>query len=257
MCEIFGLNAKKDVQVNDLLKKFYAHSCAHPHGWGMAVFQGQSVNIEKEPVKASDSAYLKQRLRHKIVVRNMLAHIRYATIGVMDYENTHPFTLMDESGRWWTMVHNGTIFDYPVLSPFFYKQDGTTDSERILYYIVDRMNDLNAQLGRPAAASERFILLDSIISDMSKGNKLNLILYDGELMYAHTNFANSLHVYEDGEKAVIATVPLTKEGWKRVPFCRLVAYKDGERVLEGTQHGHEYIENKRDLELVYSGFAGL
>ena len=72
------------------------------------------------------------------------------------------------------MVHNGTIFDYWQLDKYFKIQDGDTDSERILMYLVDRENEKTRELGREPDENERFLLLDEIVSDMAKGNKLNL-----------------------------------------------------------------------------------
>ena len=83
MCELFGVSSRRKIEVNDLLREFFSHSVRHPNGWGMAVFYKNSVSLEKEPVQAIKSAYLKERLHQKISVRNMIAHIRLATRGLM------------------------------------------------------------------------------------------------------------------------------------------------------------------------------
>ena len=140
MCELFGVSANRKIKVNSLLKEFFSHSSEHPNGWGIAVFDGNNVSIEREPVKAGNSLYLRNRLTARFEVSNMLAHIRRATVGTEMYTNTHPFSKTDESGRTWTLIHNGTIFESPQLSPYQYKQEGTTDSERILLYIVEHVN---------------------------------------------------------------------------------------------------------------------
>jgi len=94
-----------------MLKEFYSHSVCHPHGSGIGHrFMKNSASIEKEPVEAAGSAYLKERLRHKITVRAMIAHIRLATVGTLEYENSHPFVMRDNFGRTWTLAHNGTTF---------------------------------------------------------------------------------------------------------------------------------------------------
>ena len=59
MCQLFGFSSKIPVRINDYLKEFYSHSEEHPHGWGLACMDGKEVMIEKEPVKASVSQYLK------------------------------------------------------------------------------------------------------------------------------------------------------------------------------------------------------
>ena len=59
MCEIFGSNAADNCQINDYLKEFFSHSGKHPHGWGLACMDGKQVQIEKEPIQAEKSYYLK------------------------------------------------------------------------------------------------------------------------------------------------------------------------------------------------------
>ena len=257
MCELFGVSSAKKIRVNDLLQEFFSHSEQHPNGWGIANFYDCSVVIEKEPIQASKSAYLKERLSHKMDVSTLLAHIRLATIGNMEYDNSHPFIKRDAYGRKWVLIHNGTIFDYPALSPYQYQQHGATDSERILLYLVDKIDQKQAAIGRPLEAAERFKLLDSLIADMAQGNKLNLLIYDGELMYVHTNYANSLYVWENGRTAFFCTVPLRKGSWAPVPFTTLCAYQNGQRSYQGQPHGHEYVVNESDMKYLFSAFANL
>ena len=84
--------------------------------------------------------YLKNKLNSNIETAKCIAHIRKATIGEVSVNNAHPFERYDDSGRRWVLAHNGTIFDSEALAPYQYTQTGTTDSERILLYIVDQMN---------------------------------------------------------------------------------------------------------------------
>ena len=76
MCELFGVCAAKSFRVNDLLQAFFSHSREHKHGWGLAVFRGGGVSLEKEPVKAEDSKYLRQRLSRPVEGASLFAHIR-------------------------------------------------------------------------------------------------------------------------------------------------------------------------------------
>ena len=259
MCELLGISSIRKMSVNELLREFFSHSEKHPNGWGMATFYdgSASISIEKEPIQASKSGYLKERLSHKMELSTLMTHIRFATIGSMEYGNCHPFLKRDASGRSWVLMHNGTIFDYPTLSPYQYRQEGSTDSERILLYLVDQINQKQAALGRAAKASERFQLLNTLISDLARGNKLNLLLYDGELMYVHTNYANSLYVCEDGESAIFCTVPLKAGHWVPVPFTTLCAYREGRRVYQGPPHGQEYVDNEKDLQYLFTAFSNL
>lgn len=257
MCELFGVSASRPVPVNALLQEFFSHSDKHPNGWGLATFHGGGASIEKEPVQASKSGYLKERLQHRMEAASLLAHIRFATIGNMEYRNCHPFVKRDGSGRCWTLIHNGTIFDYPALSPYQYLQEGETDSERILFFLVDQINQRQAAAGRPLEAAERFRLIDALLADMSKGNKLNLMFYDGECMYVHTNYANSLYVQEERGCAVICTVPLKQGVWNQMPFTALCVYRDGTRIYQGAPHGNEYVDNDRNMQYLFAAYSNL
>ncbi len=257
MCELFGLSGKNSLPVTGMLREFFSHSPRHPHGWGMAVFYENAVSLEKEPVMADSSAYLRERLRHGVEARNMLAHIRWATRGSMDYENCHPFVMRDNRNRAWTLIHNGTIFDCPELNEYVHVQEGLTDSERILCRIVDLVSQKQREMGRSLAPEERFRLLDEMVCRISPRNKLNLLLYDGELLYAHTNYADSLYTRRIGDSAVFATVPLDRESWEPVPFTTLLAYRDGREVFRGTCHGQEYRDNPNDMRLLFMDYSEL
>lgn len=257
MCELFGVSSAKPVIINDYLKNFFNHSEYHPHGWGTAIFQGEEVFIEKEPLQASCSELAQKILRQPIEVRASFAHIRYATIGNIDPRNCHPFTAVDASGRRWTQIHNGTIFEYKPLEPYVKKQEGDTDSERILLYIVDQMNEKQSELGREMDGAERFALLDEIISSMAEGNKLNLMLYDGEIMYVHSNFVGFLHYLQKEGTTIFSTLPVSDEDWKDLPYMQLQGYQAGQQIYQGRQHGHEYIENEENLKFLYQIFSNL
>lgn len=257
MCEIFGICNKNEVNINSYLKTFYSHSSEHPHGWGLAIADGNDISIEKEPVQASKSNYLKQRLSVPIITKTVLAHIRYATIGNTDYKNCHPYSKKDNFSRCWTLIHNGTIFDYPQLNKFLWEQKGDTDSERVLLYIIEQINIHQKSLGRLLDAQERFSLLDCIVAEMSRGNKLNLLIYDGEYMYVHTNYSNSLHYLENENGMVFSTRPLDNNCWERVPMTTLISFKNGRQIFTGTNHGNEYIDNEESMKYLYQIFSSL
>ena len=258
MCEVLGFSSKKKRRRNDLLRAFFSHAERHPHGWGLARFGDGSVpSIDKEPVKATESELLRGLLEEEIEERTLLAHIRFATVGTMEYANCHPFSGADNSGRVWTLVHNGTIFSGAVLNDYMGLQFGETDSERVLLHLIARINRAQGRKGRPLTDAERFDVLSSAIAALAKGSKLNLVLHDGEVLYAHTNFRDSLYYLKEDGAVTFSTSPLSQDGWRPVPFSRLVAVQDGEIVREGKPHRNEYIYNPDDYHLVYMNFARL
>lgn len=257
MCELFGLNSENKVYMNDLLKEFFSHGNDHPNGWGLAFFYKDGVSLEKQPENSCKSAYLKQRLEAEIRADKMMAHIRLATRGDMSWENSHPFVLRDNSGRAWTFMHNGTIFECDVLNRYVKTQKGSTDSERIILYIIDRVNEAQEKAGRPLNKAERFSLIDQMICEISPENKLNIVMFDGELLYAHTNFKGSLHFLRYDRTVIVSTRPLDERGWKELPLNTLVAYENGALAFKGTDHGHEFIATPEKMKLLFLDYACL
>lgn len=257
MCEMFAVSARKRLNLGPLLREFFSHSKEHPNGWGMAVFDGYAQNVEREPLRALDSRYLKNRLSDGLEAEFLMAHIRKATIGDVEYKNTHPFVHRDESGRTWTLIHNGTIFDAPVLSPFQYLQKGTTDSERILLYLVAQVDAALTDDMNSFDVNDRFHLAEQVLRKLAPENKLNLIFSDGEYLYVHKNAAGTLYIREDADSALFSTQPLLGGNWNEVPQNQLLIYKDGQRVFTGEKHPYGYVEDAAKLRLLYLGFSGL
>lgn len=257
MCELLGVSGSAPICLNDYLKEFFSHSRRHPNGWGIAVFHGKEVSVEKEPVEASKSMYLKERLRAPFKAVNMMAHIRLATRGHMEYENCHPFVRRDAAGRNWTLIHNGTIFHCPPLNKYIFTQQGQTDSERILLYIVDCIDAAAKEKGSRLTEAERFSVADKAVCEVSPHNKVNLMLYDGDLLYVHMNYRNSLYRKKAGSSMIFSTVRLDREGWQDFPLTTLQAFKKGRLKYTGTNHGYEYIDDPEDMRLIYLDYSGL
>jgi predicted glutamine amidotransferase len=64
--------------------------------------------IDNQPAATSPIAELIKR--YPIKSRNVIAHIRKATQGVVQLENCHPF-LRELWGRHWIFAHNGDLID--------------------------------------------------------------------------------------------------------------------------------------------------
>ena len=249
MCEIFCFNSNTPKQVNECLECFYNHSDEHPHGWGLATMQSNEFVIDKEPVKATCSAHLKNILSNPVVGKNVFAHIRLATVGEIVSPNCHPFTELDDNNRSWMLIHNGTIFDYPELDKYDCVESGSTDSEKILLYIIDKINDFESKKGAPSTIKERFNLLSDIVADMSKNNKLNLMIYDGDLTYIHSNMAGTLYYLIDDDGILVASSPVNdNKDWQEVELNKLFGLVDGQIVFESENHGNEFIPTKEQQE---------
>jgi glutamine amidotransferase len=257
MCELLGICSVKPIPCNDILKEFFSHGIKNPDGWGLAYMSDNHLSVEKEPENAVKSRYLHERLKSRIITQTALGHIRYATIGNVEYVNCHPFTLADGNGRQWALMHNGTIFDYEPLNKYVFTQTGETDSERILMYFIDAINAAERQAESKLNPRQRFAVVNEIICDMSINNKLNLIFFDGELIYVHVNYKDSLYMCDDESSIIFSTIPLYNGTWMPIPFTQLLAFCHGKQVFEGTIHGNEFLDNDKDTGFLYQIYSGL
>lgn len=252
MCELFGFTARSKAGINKWLKIFFSHSNEHQNGWGLALLDENAFSVGKEPKKALESLYLKNFLSGNIKTAKCIAHIRKATIGDVNEKNTHPFSVCDKFGRRWTLAHNGTIFDSEALAPFQYTQNGTTDSERILLYIVDCINKLDKD-----NSDLRIKTVDKAVKTIVPGNKVNLLIYDGEFLYVHKNEQGTLFEKNIDGGVMFATVPLDADGWQEFEQNRLMVYKNGKLVYAADRHDNSYIHNEEKMKLLYLAYSGL
>ena len=243
MCELFGFTSAHEQDLRGYLKEFYSHSIRHPHGWGLATYHNKKLNIITEPVCASKSNIVKNIIQNLPPQNNLIGHIRLATVGTLDTVNCHSFVRTDNSGRKWVLAHNGTIFSGMTLLKYSELQNGNTDSERILMYFIDKINEVTAEQGKPLTSEQRFAVIDNAVAVITKRNKVNLILFDGEQYYVHTNMKDTLFVKQESGAATFATVTYDDTGWDALPLCTPLAYKDGELIYKGHNHNNEYIES--------------
>lgn len=243
MCELFAINSHHPVRANSTLHAFYQDSVQHPHGWGLSWRESGQAVLYKEEVRAIDSILLEQLLEEPIVSTNVVAHIRNATMGVLAYSNCHPFLRPDASGRAWIIAHNGTILDDHLTNGYQAYAAGDTDSEQVVIYLVDELDDLIERKGAPLTFGERFVVLTHAIEELARSNKLNLVIDDGEYTYVHTNTVEpTLYVCTEGETATFCTRPLGDDGWQELPHNRLIAYRDGRMQRMGARHEHSIDE---------------
>ncbi|MDR3304528.1 MAG: class II glutamine amidotransferase [Clostridiales Family XIII bacterium] len=269
MCQLFAVTGRRPVQVNEEVKYFLQNSFIHKHGWGYSDFTGGKTFVKRETTPAYESEFAKKLLAAPLLLQSAMFHIRYATVGAVEHENTHPLTAMDLMGRQWTIIHNGTVFNFDKLDKYFYKQNGTTDTERLLLYLVERVNQKSVDSHRPLTDEERFRVVDKVLRAVAEGNKLNVVLYDSEVMYVHANSRTGsrvlgesgkndfLYELEAEDARFFSTVPLDGRAWAPVRLNTLLAYKDGALTQAGAAHDFEYIESDEDIRYLYRGFSAL
>ena len=238
MCELYAINARRPVRANDHLRTFFGDSVEHPHGWGLSWREGPRTFLHKEELRAIDSSYLSYLLDEPVRSANVVAHIRNATVGTLSYNNCHPFVRKDLSGTKWIAAHNGTMLDNRLIDGYGAWALGDTDSEQVVMYLMDELDDLIERKGAELTFGERFVTLAHAVEDLSRNNKLNLVIDDGEYTYLHTNTSRpTLYVRVSGTTAFFCTRPLDDGGgWTPLPSCRLVAYTGGRLVRMSAKH---------------------
>lgn len=195
--------------------------------------------ILKEPVCASESSFLGDMIDSFPPQKNCLAHIRFATVGSINENNCHPFTGTDISGREWTLIHNGTIFNGRHKHRYSAAQQGDTDSERLFLSLLDNLNE-NIARAVPNER-ERFEIVNNFIVENAPRNKLNLMIYDGELLYVHKNLKNTLCFKRLEDGIIFATKPLDNGVWIPFPMAQVIAYKNGHEVHRGDRHKGAFV----------------
>ena len=241
MCELFGLCSKSPIDVREYLNIFYGHSIHHPHGWGLIRENENKTEIIKEPIRAMDSRIISTIIQKTEPQTNLLAHIRLATVGATKYDNCHPYTGFDASGRRWSLIHNGTIYSGTELAKYLSEQSGDTDSERVFLYLLDEINRAIILNSAPLSIEQRCDIVNKLAITISPRNKFNFMIYDGELLYIHKNMKDTLSYKKLDSGMIFSTQPLDNNDWEQFPMTQINVFKDGECIFEGTIHKHEFI----------------
>ena len=221
----------------------------HKDGWGIAFFEGNGVRHFVDHQAAIDSPIAELIKRYPIKSRNVIAHIRKATQGVVSLENCHPF-VRECWGRYWVFAHNGDLKDFAPVLDGAYHPVGSTDSELAFCYV---MQEMRRHFGDSLpGVTEMAAFLRRISAQIAAHGTFNMMLSNGEALFVHCSttlhyivrqypFTTATLSDEDvaidfsevttprDKVAVIVTEPLTSnENW--IPFLpgELKVFVDGD-----------------------------
>ena len=224
----------------------------HSDGFGIAFFEGKGVRVFRDDKPCSSSPIADCVKQYHIKSLNVIAHIRKATQGNVNLENTHPF-MREIWGENWVFAHNGNLTTLPDLSDCRAQPIGTTDSEAAFCYMTEF---LKRRYLRKPSEDEIFDAVYEVSQELSKLGTFNFILSNGQFMIAHCStflhyltrkapFGKAFRVDDDGfidfndyakpgdKVTIISTQPLTKnEHWTKMAHGGFVMFKDGEKVRE-------------------------
>jgi len=224
----------------------------HADGWGIAFFEERGVRLFIDNHAACDSPVAELICRYPIKSRNVIAHIRKATMGAVALENCHPF-MREQWGRYWVFAHNGDLKGYAPRLHGHFRPVGDTDSERAFCWLMQELG--KAHVGVPTIA-ELTRTLAELVPQVARFGTFNFLLSNGEALWAHASthlcyvvrqypFARAHLADEDltvdfaehttpaDRVAVVATTPLTTdEPWTPFAPGDLRVFADG-LVLAG------------------------
>jgi len=258
MCQLLGMNCNVPTDICFSFTGFQARGGAtdvHADGWGIAFFEGRGVRLFLDPQPSSKSPIAELVRHYPIQSKNVIAHIRKATQGVVGLENTHPFR-RELWGRYWIFAHNGHLTDFsPALDGSFLPV-GNTDSEHAFCWLLQ---SLRQRFGTtPPDAETLFEAIREMTLALSAHGEFNFLLSNGDCLIAHCStclayivrqapFAQA-HLKDqdvsvdfntvtrpDDRVAIIATEPLTdNETWTLMAPGSLWLFADGTPLRHAT-----------------------
>lgn len=255
MCRLYGFIASEETSLECSLVEAQnalivqsdrdLRGIRNPDGWGLAAWDEDRPGIVKSTLPAfADKEF--GEIASSVFSRSGIAHIRAATVGGVAFQNTHPF----QYGPW-VFAHNGTIslfehvrthLDLGVLGP----PSGTTDSETVFLWLLNRMGQRGLSPLVPAGGLEALVeLLHDAVRDLIQISMkvgattqptLNFMIGDGTHLAA-SRWGNSLFwTYRVGvtdceicgtshcptadetyRSVVLASEPITAEDWIEIP----------------------------------------
>jgi glutamine amidotransferase len=185
--------------------------------------------------------------RYPIKSRNVISHIRKATVGAVNLENCHPF-VRELWGRYWVFAHNGDLKDYAPRLHSQFRPVGSTDSEQAFCWLMQELAKAHATV---PPVDELTRTLRELVPQVARHGTFNFLLSNGEALWAHAStklcyvvrqhpFASARLADEDlsvnfaehtsptDRVAVVATTPLTcDEQWTAFDAGQLRVFVDG------------------------------
>ena len=268
MCQLLGMNCATPTDITFSFRGFSQRAgitSDHADGFGIAFFEDKACRLFVDNQSAIESPIAELVRNYPIKSRNVIAHIRKATQGKINLENSHPFS-RELWGRQWIFAHNGDLHDYfPALSGRF-TPVGNTDSERAFCYLLDQ---LVKRFGyHEPKLDQVFDLLAEISPAIAEHGTFNFCLSNGQALfsYAITKLHWLVREYPfrpaqlididvevdfsqvttpEDRVAVITTEPLTQnEEWTAFQPGEMILFQHGAKVRSQLTHV-ERLERER------------
>lgn len=253
MCQLLGMNSLKPARLSFSMEGFIrrgGETDEHADGWGVALYESRACRIVLDEHPSARSPLAEWTARNACHSRNVIAHIRKATQGVVSLSNCHPF-MRRLWGREWCFAHNGNLDTAGLAATRHFAPVGETDSEWAFCLMMDALYTAFGDEA-PAHGAVQGVLA-GVARRLATRGSFNFILSDGEAMHVHRStelhYLQRVHPFgcarlldcpldidfakvnePDDRMAVIATKPLTDECWQPLPLGEVVSFVDGQRA---------------------------
>lgn len=175
--------------------------------------------------------------------------------------NTHPF-VRELGGRMHAFAHNGSMHDFETSLPFetdVFRPVGQTDSEHAFCVLLQRLAPLWAQADRAVPTLDaRLEIVTQTAAQFRTLGTANFLYADGDVLFAHghkrrydvdgtfgevrppglcvtraVRFAEALNMSPadlQSDGMLVASVPLSDEGWEPLGEGTIIALRNGLEV---------------------------
>jgi predicted glutamine amidotransferase len=201
MCRLFGFRSNVPSRAHGSLvaaeNALARQAEAHRDGWGIGYFMGNEAYILKSEAGAAQDERF-DRISRRLESHTFVVHVRRATVGQIDYLNSHPF----RHGNW-IFAHNGTVYGFEQIRDRVMeriREDlrrlvfGSTDSEHIFYYLVSALDragisdcgrsDVDVERAAKAISEALGLLYDWTLELGLQAPLVNFILTNGRQFFA-------------------------------------------------------------------------
>lgn len=274
MCQLLGMNCATPTDIDFSFRGFSQRAGVtsdHSDGFGIAFFEEKACRLFVDNHSAIESRIADLIREYPIKSRNVIAHIRKATQGKINLENSHPF-VRELWGRQWIFAHNGDLLQFhPELTGRF-QPVGDTDSELAFCYVLDQ---LALKFGNDDPSLEDiFAVLQEIAPQIAEHGTFNFFLSNGQALFSYATtklhwlireypfqYAKLIDIDVDidfstvttsaDRVAVITTEPLTdNEIWQAYRAGEMILFKDGKIELQAMTTVQRLEREKQDPSLV-------
>ena len=257
MCQLLGMNCATPTDITFSFRGFSQRAgitSDHCDGFGIAFFEDKACRLFADNQSAVESPVAEFIRNYPIKSRNVIAHIRKATQGKINLENSHPFS-RELWGRQWIFAHNGDLHNFKPELVGRFTPVGNTDSELAFCYLLEQ---LVKRFGYVEPTLDQvFDVLLEISPQIAEHGTFNFCLSNGQALFAYA--ITKLHwlvrefpfqpaqlidldvevdfselTTPEDRVAVITTEPLTQnEVWTAFQAGEMILFQHGRPIRQG------------------------